>query len=43
MEGSSNIDLFLRVRPVARPSPRLSLDLAEQKVAFNIPRDAEAG
>jgi kinesin family protein 6/9 len=40
---SSSIDIFLRVRPVARPSPRVALDLAEQRVAFSIPRDAEAG
>ena len=40
---SNNIDIFLRVRPVARPSPRVALDLAEQRVSFNIPRDVEAG
>jgi hypothetical protein len=39
----SNIDIFLRVRPVPTPSQRLQLDQTESKVEFNIPRDVSAG
>jgi hypothetical protein len=41
--AASNISIFLRVRPVARPSPRLLLDAADGSVEFNIPKDAVAG
>ena len=41
--ATSNITIFLRVRPVPRPSPRLLLDEADGGVEFNIPRDAVAG
>jgi hypothetical protein len=41
--ASSNITIFLRVRPAARASPRLLLQPADGGVEFNIPRDAVAG
>lgn len=40
---NSNIDIFLRVRPVSKPSSRLAVDTQESKVEFSIPRDAAAG
>lgn len=40
---NNNIDIFLRVRPVNRPSPRLSVDALENRVEFNIPKEASAG
>ncbi len=39
----SNIAIFLRVRPVARPSPRMLVDATDACVEFNIPKDAVAG
>jgi hypothetical protein len=39
----TNIAVFLRVRPAARPSPRLALEPADGAAEFNIPRDAGAG
>ena len=40
---SSNIDIFLRVRPIGRPSARVQLDENDNKVEFNIPKEAAAG
>lgn len=40
---NSNIDIFLRVRPVKSPSNRLIVDQTENRVEFNIPRDARDG
>eukprot|EP00877_Chromochloris_zofingiensis_P015099 jgi/Chrzof1/9843/Cz04g18020.t1 len=41
--SSSNIDIFLRVKPVPKQSTRLLIDAAENNVEFNIPRDLAAG
>lgn len=41
--ASSRISVFLRVRPVARPSPRVALEAADAAVEFTVPRDAGAG
>lgn len=40
---NSNIDIYLRVKPVAKPSSQVVLDQAENKLEFNIPREASAG
>ena len=40
---NSNIDIFVRVKPVQRPSNRLGVDTSDSVVQFNIPRDASAG
>lgn len=40
---SSNIDIFLRIRPTSKPSNRLLIDAEERKLEFNIPRDVAAG
>lgn len=40
---NTNIDIFVRVKPVPRLSTRLSLDQTEGKVEFHLPRDATAG
>lgn len=40
---SSNIDIFVRIKPVDRPSSRLLVDSSEGRVEFNLPRDAAAG
>jgi kinesin family protein 6/9 len=42
-EGASNIDIFLRIKPVQRPSGKLSWDGTEGLVAFNMPRDVTQG
>ena len=39
----NNIDIFLRVKPVLRPTNRIVIDPLEGSVEFNIPRDAAAG
>ena len=41
--GNSNIDIFLRIRPVPKISPRASFDLDEGKVDIHIPRDLADG
>jgi len=41
--SSKQIDIFLRVKPVTRPTDRITLDSLESTVAFNIPRDSAAG
>lgn len=43
MTKDNNIEIHLRVRPVGRPSSRLSIDQLENRVEFNIPREASAG
>ena len=40
---SSNIDIYLRIRPVAKASNQLLVDHTENKVEFNLPRSAGAG
>lgn len=40
---NSNIDIFVRVRPVPKASTRLQVDQIENKVEFNLPRDAAQG
>eukprot|EP00879_Flechtneria_rotunda_P025732 GHRR01027371.1.p1 GENE.GHRR01027371.1~~GHRR01027371.1.p1 ORF type:complete len:323 (+),score=74.77 GHRR01027371.1:204-1172(+) len=42
-EEVANIDIFLRIKPVPRPTNRILVDSLEGKVEFNIPRDAAAG
>ncbi|PNW88606.1 hypothetical protein CHLRE_01g036800v5 [Chlamydomonas reinhardtii] len=39
----AGIDIFVRVKPVPKPSPRLGIDNSENKVEFNIPRNEAAG
>lgn len=39
----NNIDIFLRIKPVPRPTNRIVIDPLEGSVEFNIPRDAAAG
>ncbi len=39
----AGIDIFVRIKPVARASPRLALDTSENKLEFNIPRNEAAG
>eukprot|EP00775_Hariotina_reticulata_P013682 gene13682-13804_t len=41
--SSKQIDIFLRVKPVLKPTDRITLDNLESTVAFNIPRDSAAG
>lgn len=41
--GLSNIDIFLRIRPVSRPSNKLAWDPIENLVSFNIPKSDESG
>jgi hypothetical protein len=41
--ASSSIDIYLRLRPVARPSNFVEVDPEDQKIAFNIPRELAAG
>jgi hypothetical protein len=43
MSKASNIDIFLRVRPVKQPSSQVTVDNEEHKVEFNIPKDASSG
>lgn len=40
---AASIDIFVRVKPVPKASPRLAVDTLENKVEFNIPRDVAAG
>ena len=40
---NTNIDIFVRIRPVAKASQRLAYDPGENKLEFNIPRDVGAG
>jgi hypothetical protein len=40
---SSNIDIFLRVKPVPRPTNRIVVDPLDGNVEFNIPRESSAG
>ncbi|KAG2448578.1 hypothetical protein HYH02_006469 [Chlamydomonas schloesseri] len=39
----AGIDIFVRIKPVSKPSPRLAIDNLENKVEFNIPRNEAAG
>ncbi|KAL6757573.1 P-loop containing nucleoside triphosphate hydrolase protein [Haematococcus lacustris] len=41
--NNANIDIFVRIRPVAKPSPRLVVDNSDNRLEFNMPRDAAAG
>lgn len=43
MSDSSNIDIFLRIKPVQRPSQKLSWDPNEGLIQFNMPRDVSQG
>jgi hypothetical protein len=40
---SSNIDIFLRVKPVPRSTNRIVLNPLDGNVEFNIPRESSAG
>ena len=40
---NSNIDIFIRIRPVAKPSANLLCDTVENKVDFAVPRSVSAG
>jgi hypothetical protein len=40
---SSNIDIFLRVKPVPRPTNRIVVDPLDGNVELNIPRESSAG
>ena len=42
MSGKEGIDIFLRVRPVKRPSNFVNF-LDEEKIEFNIPRELNEG
>ncbi|EFJ44922.1 Kif6 type kinesin-like protein, partial [Volvox carteri f. nagariensis] len=37
------IDIYVRIKPVPRPSPRLVVDTSENKIEFNIPKNESAG
>ncbi|GIM04993.1 hypothetical protein Vretimale_9468, partial [Volvox reticuliferus] len=39
----SGIDIYVRIKPVPRASPRLAIDTTENKIEFNIPRNEAAG
>ncbi|GLI60663.1 hypothetical protein VaNZ11_002864, partial [Volvox africanus] len=39
----SGIDIYVRIKPVQRASPRLVVDTNENKIEFNIPRNEAAG
>lgn len=39
----ANIDIFLRVKPVPRPTNRIVIDPLDGNVEFNIPKDTAAG
>jgi len=41
--AASRLTSSLRVKPVARPTNRITLDTLSSTVAFNIPRDSAAG
>ncbi|EFJ44921.1 Kif6 type kinesin-like protein [Volvox carteri f. nagariensis] len=38
----SGIDIYVRIKPVRRPSPRLVVDTSENKIEFIIPRNESA-
>jgi len=40
---SSSIEIYLRLRPVARPAPYVELEPEEAKIDFHLPRDIAAG
>ncbi len=40
---SSNISVFLRLKPVSNPSNRVLVDMAANKAEFVVPREASAG
>ncbi|KAK9811828.1 hypothetical protein WJX72_010914 [[Myrmecia] bisecta] len=40
---NSNIDIFLRIRPVSKPSPNLLFDPIENRVDFGVPRNLSSG
>ncbi|CAG9461013.1 unnamed protein product [Pedinophyceae sp. YPF-701] len=42
-ESPSNIEIYLRLRPVPRPSPNLTWDPIESTVLFQAPKDAGMG
>ncbi|KAG2496239.1 hypothetical protein HYH03_005837 [Edaphochlamys debaryana] len=39
----SGIDIYVRIKPVQKPSPKLIVDTLENKLEFNIPRNEAAG
>ncbi len=40
---NTNIEIFLRIKPVKRPSDRVVVDTSENKLEFVIPRDEAQG
>lgn len=40
---ASNIDIFLRIKPVSHPTNRIVIDPLDGNVEFNIPRNTAAG
>lgn len=41
--GGNNIDIFLRLKPVNRPSTKLAWDPIESIVSFNVPKTEDSG
>lgn len=41
--NAANVDIYVRIRPVAKPSSRLVAEQSENKVEFNIPHQAAHG
>ncbi len=41
--GPRNIEVFLRLRPVAAPAPDIAVDAAQSRVSFTVQRDAASG
>ena len=42
-DDAVRISIFLRVRPVPNPAPKVEIDAEEGHVAFNLPRDVAGG
>lgn len=40
---NTHIDIFVRIKPVPKPTPRLQWEPTESKLEFNLPREAAAG
>ncbi|KAF5843229.1 P-loop containing nucleoside triphosphate hydrolase protein [Dunaliella salina] len=41
--GSAHVDIYVRIRPVPKASSRVVVEHSENKLEFNIPRDANQG
>mmetsp|Transcript_31029 Transcript_31029/g.80829 ORF Transcript_31029/g.80829 Transcript_31029/m.80829 type:complete len:928 (+) Transcript_31029:376-3159(+) len=41
--GSAHVDIYVRIRPVPKASSRVVVEHSENKLEFNIPRDATQG